>query len=181
MSLFSSPRSLKRTPSIHSQSSTNSPNSIFSRLENLLVQKTNEIQLAGRLGETLLSQHTELESKIREIHSKVQANNEENHVELNRRSRSKSVEPEGEEQQDDVTLDVGEEAKKKLEELEDEVRHWERENEEIFKSLGINSHSFNGTNMSNVNRDIGNLLLEDSSDPVRVRPTFSHPSLTNTR
>ncbi|KAH8914467.1 hypothetical protein BT69DRAFT_1273496, partial [Atractiella rhizophila] len=120
----------------HSPSSTVSPQAFFSKLESLLVQKANEIQLAGRLGERLLSQQAELEAKIREL-EEVQGLNQ------STSSRARGVGG-GEESDDEATGDVGEEARNRLAELENEVRNWETSNNEIFADLGVSSAGANG-------------------------------------
>jgi hypothetical protein len=84
----------------------------------MVVQKTEEINMAGRLGERLLSQQSELESRIREL--------EEDEVEAHNDTDATVAESDGE-------GSVDEEIKTKLDALESETRKWGRGNEEIYR------------------------------------------------
>ena len=103
------------------------PSTLLNRLETLLVAKSNEIQLAGRLGENLLNQQAELESKIRELEEQAQR--------LPTRERSRGlVNAESEDEESNPAL--GQEVRKKLEALEAEMTQWDQGNESLYRDIG---------------------------------------------
>lgn len=106
-----------------------STETLLTRLESLLVAKSQEIQLAGRLGESLLTQQAELENRIRELEHDASSASE---TAMDRRNRSYGHAAEPSEQ-----AVVGEDVRRKLESLESEMRQWEVENEEMYRSAGI--------------------------------------------
>jgi hypothetical protein len=113
------------SPSMHgfdtqATTGTLTPGTVMSRLESLLVAKSEEIQLAGRLGESLLSQQAELERKIQDLE----------HAVLPLGSDGERVE------YDDATQDIGQEIKSKLEALESDMRQWDADNEVFYGQIG---------------------------------------------
>ena len=108
--------------------------SLRSRLEGLLVAKSNEIVLAGRLGESLLNQQAELEARIRELENDGEGQQQHGANGVNGRERATTYEDSSD---DDSTL--GAEAREKLQTLENEVKRWERGNDEIYKVVGLPS------------------------------------------
>ena len=97
--------------------------SLLTKLEGLLVAKSNEIVLAGRLGESLLTQQAELEARIRELEEDVQA------------SDGRSGAGGAYVDSDEESVVLGPEAREKLEALESELKHWERGNQEIYRAV----------------------------------------------
>lgn len=124
---------------------------VLARLEGLLVAKSNEIQLAGRLGEALLSQQAELENRIRELEDEVRKSEDHASVfggSINSSRDARSLHNNnkaGHHVQNDDDSDVesaaliDERAKEKLHELESEMMKWEKGNEEIYKEVGVPS------------------------------------------
>ena len=96
------------------------PDALLRRLETLLLAKSHEIQLAGKLGESLLSQQAELEDRIRHVESEDFSDYD---------TRGKQV------GQALSNNDV----RKKLEDLEAEMRRWESANEEMYRAAGLNT------------------------------------------
>lgn len=94
-----------------------SPNSALSKLERLLEAKSEEIQMAGRLGERLLMQQSELESKINELEGLMGPQD----------SDEESV-PGGHQ-------DVSEQVKQNLQALESEMASWSTGNDELYHQL----------------------------------------------
>jgi hypothetical protein len=106
------------------------PATLLQRLESLLVAKSEEIQLAGRLGESLLSQQAELERKIQDLESAVLPSDQER------------VEYEDHQ-------DIGEDVKLKLEALEQDMHQWDNDNEAFYGQIGQSS-SLSRSTSSNV-------------------------------
>ncbi|KAM0749543.1 hypothetical protein T439DRAFT_357881 [Meredithblackwellia eburnea MCA 4105] len=104
-----------------------SPTQLLTHLESLLTSKASEIQLAGRLGEALLAQQAELEMKIREVEMVQRAFAE-----------PSSSSPLGDHEQEGglEEEDVGEETRRKLRALEDQMRDWDEGNRGLFESVG---------------------------------------------
>lgn len=143
----------------NSKTSTNTTAAVLAKLEGLLVAKSNEIQLAGRLGEALLSQQAELESRIRELEDEVKKNDEHTQVFGNgkRSQQYKTTRQRDMHVVDDDDLEtihnnnndddsdiesaalLDEKVKEKLRELEMEMMKWEKGNEEIYKEVGVAS------------------------------------------
>jgi transposase len=103
---------------------------LLSRLESLLVAKSQEIQLAGRLGESLLSQQAELENRIRDLEQDAVAASADP---TDRRARSHG----GHVAEPSERSQVGDDVRRKLESLESEMRQWEVENDEMYRTAGI--------------------------------------------
>lgn len=113
--------------------------SVLARLEGLLVAKSNEIQLAGRLGEALLSQQAELENRIRELEEEVRKS--EDHASVFGGSLSDTRQHQQHKEDDDSDVEsaalIDERVKEKLAELENEMMRWEKGNEEIYRTVGV--------------------------------------------
>jgi len=109
-------------------------NALLSKLEGLLLAKSNEIQLAGRLGEALLNQQAELEAKIRELENDLAQNGN------GSSSRSQQQRNHNEHYLTDTSDDesiVGGEVKEKLHALEQELQRWDRDNGAMYSQAGI--------------------------------------------
>lgn len=105
------------------------PSTLLNRLETLLVAKSNEIQLAGRLGENLLNQQAELENKIRELEEQAQS--------LPARERSRNgVVNAADSEDEEHNPALGQEVRKKLEALEAEMTQWDQGNESLYRDIG---------------------------------------------
>ena len=76
-------------------------------LSSLLEQKTSQLQMLGTMGQEILKQQQELEERIK-----------------------------GFDEDDDVDEDVGEATKFKLRELDDAMKQWETQNEDMMRELG---------------------------------------------
>lgn len=164
--------------------------SVLANLEGLLVAKSNEIQLAGRLGEALLSQQAELESRIRELEDEVRKNDD--HVQVfgnGKRSkhykstRQRDMMLVGNEEENSIIIHdndddddsdvestalVDEKVKEKLKELELEMMKWEKGNEEIYKEVGVPSgagselvRQASSASMVSERRHLSNILNRD--------------------
>jgi hypothetical protein len=111
-------------------------------LEGLLVAKSNEIVLAGRLGESLLTQQAELEARIRELEDELQKNDG---VVRDKRRTHTYTTAGIDSSDDDVDGNAAEraiiaqETRDKLQALESELKRWERGNDEIYKAVGMGS------------------------------------------
>lgn len=136
--------------SSNNNNTTTTAAAVLSRLEGLLVAKSNEIQLAGRLGEALLSQQAELESRIRELEDEVKKNEDHDHVfgnggkQKTRQYNKNTVNGiHNDDDDDDSDIEsaalVDERVKEKLKELENEMMRWEKGNEQIYKEVGVPS------------------------------------------
>lgn len=121
---------LPTPPRPSSMSSLNPPHDLTSttlldRLESHLRAKAEEVQLAGQLGQALLAQQQELEARIREI------------AEVSNRyaaSLAASSGAGGDSSGDE--REVGEETKKSLRMLEEELARWEGANSELYQVVG---------------------------------------------
>lgn len=113
--------------------------SVLARLESLLVAKSNEIQLAGRLGEALLTQQAELESKIRELEEEVQGETRSGGARAGAGAAAGVVSGGGETSEDEVSNAISEEVKQKLQALEAELKSWQKGNNEIYKIIGLSN------------------------------------------
>lgn len=111
------------SPSLQQQqqqhSGTVTPSSALARLEELLVAKSEEIQMAGRLGERLLSQQSELEQKIADLEGLLPGQDSD--------SESGVLSSHNEQ--------VAEQVRSRFEALETEMQTWESGNEELYQSL----------------------------------------------
>jgi len=114
------------------QTGTMTPSSLLNRLETLLVAKSEEIQLAGRLGESLLHQQAELERKIAQLETEAGLHSNQSGTSPSHRLRhdDRIVDP------DEDHQDVGDEVKLKLEALEEEMRKWDKDNEDYYAQVG---------------------------------------------
>lgn len=101
--------------------------SLLERLEGLLVAKSNEIQLAGRLGEALLNQQADLEARIRDLQDEV-------HHQQATNGRANEVFGNGGRDSDDESV-VGIEVRQRLQALEAELERWKEGNDELFKGV----------------------------------------------
>lgn len=104
---------------------------LLAKLEGLLNSKANEIHLAGQLGAALLQQQQELETRIREL-AEVQQNFASSPA-GERRARggtSTTEDSDGEKQ-------VGEETRRRLQELEEDLRRWDEGNEGLYRTVGM--------------------------------------------
>lgn len=143
-------------PSSNGESNNNNNNgtttaAVLARLEGLLVAKSNEIQLAGRLGEALLSQQAELENRIRELEDEVRKSEDHASVfggSMNSSRDARSLHNNNKaghyvQSDDDSDVEsaalIDERVKEKLHELESEMMKWEKGNEEIYKEVGVPS------------------------------------------
>lgn len=102
--------------------------SLLNRLESLLRAKAEEVQLAGQLGQALLSQQQELEGRIRDI-AEVAAR-------FADRQSSSSAGRGGESSDGSEAREVGEETKKSLRALEEELERWENGNQDLYQVVG---------------------------------------------
>lgn len=125
---------------------------LLSKLESLLVAKSNEIQLAGRLGERLLSQQTELETRIRELEDEVNQGNHGLGIHGSRVNNGS-----GYDNSDEESI-LGGEVKEKLNALEEDLQQWHRGNDEIYRVVGTPS---------------GTELARQASGASMVRPAIS--------
>lgn len=115
---------------------------LLQRLEGLLVAKSNEIVLAGRLGESLLAQQAELEARIRDLENELQHGDgdDDNEPAAIRRTRSAYVDSSDDERASNGAAGlIAQETRDKLEALESELQRWERGNGEIYKEVGLSS------------------------------------------
>lgn len=96
-----------------------------------LAAKSNEIQLAGRLGEALLSQQAELEAQIRGLEDELRASDGRQHA---RHFSESSSDEEG-------TDVVSAEVREKLHALERQLQLWDRGNEEMYRIVGSAANS----------------------------------------
>jgi hypothetical protein len=122
----------------------NSSAAVLAKLEGLLIAKSNEIQLAGRLGEALLTQQAELETRIRELEDEVRRNDDHASVFGNGTRETRAAAQYGAENNDDDSdtesnAILDERVKSKLQELESEMLRWEKGNEQIYKEVGVPS------------------------------------------
>lgn len=101
---------------------------LLTKLEKLLTDKASEIHLAGQLGAALLQQQQELESRIRELAQAEMAVQGQHSRGLSLDSTSDS---DGEER------NVGEETRRRLEELENDLRKWDESNQAMYASVGM--------------------------------------------
>lgn len=85
------------------------PPSLRNQLQSLLDEKTNQLQMAGMMGQRILEQQTELETRIKEL-------------------EEAEADDDGDDREDRLRL--------KLEELEHAMVNWEKENEEHVRRLG---------------------------------------------
>ncbi|TKA54268.1 hypothetical protein B0A53_03359 [Rhodotorula sp. CCFEE 5036] len=117
-------RSHPTPPRSHSTASAITPTSLLDRLESHLRAKAEEVQLAGQLGQALLAQQQELEARIREI------------AEVSNRyaAAAAATESSGGESSDE--REVGEETKKSLQLLEEELARWEGANSDLYQVVG---------------------------------------------
>ncbi|GAA5937266.1 hypothetical protein JCM1841_007026 [Sporobolomyces salmonicolor] len=107
----------------HEPHLTNS--TLLNRLESLLRAKAEEVQLAGQLGQALLSQQTELENRIREI------------AEVSARYAASTPGGSGEgEESSDGEKEIGEETRQKLRALEQDLEGWEGANSDMYQVVG---------------------------------------------
>ncbi|KAL7417326.1 hypothetical protein BDY24DRAFT_377484 [Mrakia frigida] len=86
------------------------------QLENLIEMKQQELVRAGRLGQQILSQQSELEARVKEL-SEVEA----------RSARGGGTDSDGEE--------LGEETRARLQALGEAVGGWEKENEGVWEGI----------------------------------------------
>lgn len=178
------------------ETSANTTAAVLAKLEGLLVAKSNEIQLAGRLGEALLSQQAELESRIRELEDEVRKS--EDHAEIFGGKSTTSVSSSSREtrqhyhngskkssnnDEDDSDVEsaalVDERVKEKLRELESEMFKWEKGNEEIYKEVGVPS----GTSSELVRQASSASMVSTQSTIVtaRIRYAYSIHSAPNSQ
>lgn len=108
-------------PRPHSTASAITPTSLLDRLESHLRAKAEEVQLAGQLGQALLAQQQELEARIREI------------AEVSNRYAAATESSEGESSDE---REIGEETKKSLQLLEEELARWEGANSDLYQVVG---------------------------------------------
>jgi hypothetical protein len=80
-------------------------NMLRSHLQNLLEQKSTQLQTLGTMGQEILKQQQELEERIRDF-------------------------------EEDDDEEVGQGTKTKLKELDDAMRMWESQNEDMMRELG---------------------------------------------
>jgi hypothetical protein len=80
-------------------------NMLRSHLQNLLEQKSTQLQTLGTMGQEILKQQQELEERIRGF-------------------------------EEDEDEEIGQGTKTKLKELDDAMRAWESQNEDMMKELG---------------------------------------------
>lgn len=113
---------------------------LLSRLESLLVAKANEIRLAGTLGQALLTQQAELESRIKDLNQiqPVFINNIAQTSPLSvavaeRRARKQR---DGKESDEDNMGIVEEETRVKLEALEATIKEWDGDNDPLYAKVG---------------------------------------------
>lgn len=131
----SSSYGLSSHPTDSTVPTTTNSASLLLKLETLLRSKANEIHLAGQLGASLLAQQTELESRIREIaevHAEFAAASP---VAGQRRVRGATG---GGEDGDssEGEKEVGEETKRRLKELEEELMAWDQGNKGLYETVG---------------------------------------------
>lgn len=100
---------------------------LLTRLEKLLTDKASEIHLAGQLGAALLQQQEELESRIRQLAEVEMAITGQHRRGLSSDSTSDS----------DGERDVGEETRRRLEELENDLKKWEESNQAMYATVGV--------------------------------------------
>lgn len=105
------------------------PSALVNRLESMLVAKSNEIQLAGRLGEQLLAQQAELERRLVEAEGGSESNDHRQH------NDGRVCYDSDDENAANGHLQT-EEVKLKLEALEDDLKRWDEENEGFYQSIG---------------------------------------------
>lgn len=115
----------------------NASAAVLAKLEGLLLAKSNEIQLAGRLGEALLTQQAELESRIRDLEDEVRRNEDHDEVFGGPSTSASSTRLDDDSDGESIMLD--ETVREKLQDLENEMIRWERGNEEIYKDVGLPS------------------------------------------
>lgn len=112
--------------------------------------KSHEIQLAGQLGNSLLEQQAELEVRIAELEASgalvLNSNDSHLNVKQSRRDRDRTPGPQdlqpgspslkgsstGEVSEDDAN-ELNEEVRRKVEELEVEMKRWQEGNAEIWR------------------------------------------------
>lgn len=114
-------------------SNTTIPQNLLTRLEGLLLAKAQEIQLAGRLGESLLGQQAELEERIKEL-SEVERLFADSPAGLR---RNRGLVGGEEHEASDGEKEVGVETKKKLTELEEELKRWDEANSDLYHTVGM--------------------------------------------
>ena len=134
------------------------PTTLLHRLEGLLVAKSEEIQLAGRLGESLLHQQAELEAKIAELESVAAAATagQRSRAALGLPSNRRGVNGDAADTSEDdaaAHLDVGDEVKRKLEALEQEMAKWDEGNEFLYRNVGTKGPLGSARSQSNL-RDV---------------------------
>ncbi|BGP16016.1 hypothetical protein JCM10213_005433 [Rhodosporidiobolus nylandii] len=100
------------------------PSSLLNRLEGLLRAKAEEVHLAGQLGQALLQQQQDLESRIRDIAE----------VSARYAAGTPSAGGDGE---SDGEKEVGEETKKSLRALEEELERWDAGNQDMYQVVGL--------------------------------------------
>lgn len=110
---------------------------LLKKLEGFLAAKAEEIQLAGRLGESLLGQQAELEARIKELSEGHRVFLASPSLGGTRRARGSSPVPGGAEDSSDGEKEVGVETRKKLTELEEELRRWDETNSGLYQTVGI--------------------------------------------
>jgi hypothetical protein len=113
--------------------------------------------MAGRLGERLLAQQSELETRIRELED------DESPV-----SEAKTLESDGE-------GSVDEDIKRKLDALESETRKWGRGNEQIYRLVnGPDEKSLLDVGILSVRflSDIADIKCVNRNRPLHHRPTL---------
>lgn len=117
-------------PSTTAQQSQLGGTDLLAKLETLLNDKANEIHLAGQLGAALLQQQQELETRIREL-AEVQQNFAQSPA-GQRRARGT-----GNAEDSDGEKEVGEETRRRLEELENDLRQWDEGNAGMYQTVGM--------------------------------------------
>lgn len=147
---------------------------LLKRLENLLASKANEIQLAGTLGESLLTQQSILEARIAEFAEVVNAGAVCDPTPSDqRRARGGGAVSDEEEKQ------VGEETRRRLEALEAEMHKWDESNSPLYQVVGMAVHEGLPTNEDLVGA-VGSSTVDSPPRPPRnvVFPGPPPPSLT---
>lgn len=110
-----------------SSNGTRAPNSaLLTKLEKLLTDKASEIHLAGQLGAALLQQQQDLETRIRQLAEVELAVTGQHRRGLSSDSTSNS----------DEERDLGEETRRRLEELENDLKRWDESNQAMYATVG---------------------------------------------
>ncbi|KAH9823051.1 hypothetical protein DFH28DRAFT_880356 [Melampsora americana] len=139
------PRALSST---NLNTSSLTPQALLNRLDQLLQAKSHEIQLAGQLGNSLLEQQAELELRIAELEaSGALVVDSSSKSKQSRRDRERTPGPNDintlsspskrdsgtSEVSEDDANELNEDARKKVQELEVEMKRWQEGNAEIWR------------------------------------------------